>query len=143
MKKYLVIPILFFASCADRADKKADEPKQSGAYCFLLTEGTGGQDTTTVHLMIDADKVSGEMDWLPKEKDRRKGTLAGTIAGNEIAAVWTFMQEGVMDSIHIAFKLLSEQLTQKPLKINTANGRQETDETAGYTISYKPVDCKM
>ena len=104
MKKYLVIPILFFASCADRADKKADEPKQSGAYCFLLTEGTGGQDTTTVHLMIDADKVSGEMDWL---------------------------------------KLSSEQLTQKPLKVNTANGRQETDETAGYTISYKPVDCKM
>ena len=159
MKKYLVISILAFASCTGNGDKKTDtsdtikvdtskastinEPQQNKEYCFVLTEGIGNKDTTAVHLVINADKLSGEMNWLPKEKDRRKGTLTGTIAGDEIRAVWSFMQEGMKDSISVAFKLSSQQLAQKPLKVNTANGRQDTDESAGYTLLYKPTDCSQ
>src|SRR3954466_15622047 len=116
MKKYLVILVLAFGACTGNGDKKTDTsdsakkdpsgtstsntPKLNGEYCFVLTEGSGAQDTTTVHLMIDGDKVSGKMNWLPKEKDRRKGILTGTIAGDEIRAVWSFMQEGGKDSIN-------------------------------------------
>jgi hypothetical protein len=138
MKKYITIAALAFASCAGSDEKK----NSNGEYCFLLTEGSASQDSTTVHLIINADKVSGEMNWLPSEKDSRKGILSGTIAGDEIKAAWSFMQEGVRDSIPVAFKLSSQQLAQKPLKTDGATGRQETDDSAGYMVLYKPVACK-
>ena len=153
MKKYLIIPALIFAACTGNDEKKTASSKQDTAgtptakapiqkkeYCFLLTEG-GNQDTTKIHLRIDADKVSGEMNWIPKEKDSRKGSLTGTVTGDEIDAVWRFMQEGMKDSINIAFRLSPQQLAQKPLKLNTANGRLETDASAGYTLVYKPTVC--
>lgn len=153
MKNYLIIPALALAACTGNGDKKTDSTKQDTAntstanalqqkkeYCFLLTEG-GNQDTTNIHLIIDAGKLSGEMNWIPKEKDSRKGTLTGTVAGDKIDAVWRFMQEGMKDSINIAFRLSPQQLAQKPLKLNTANGRLETDASADYTLVYKPTDC--
>ena len=85
--------------------------------------------------------TSDQMNWIPKEKDSRKGTLSGTVAGDEIDALWSFMQEGMVDSINIAFKLSAQQVAQKPLKLNTANGRLETDVSAGYTLLYKLADC--
>ena len=35
------------------------------------------------------------MSWLPKEKDRRKGTLSGILNGDKIRAIQKFMQEGM------------------------------------------------
>ncbi|RZL99006.1 MAG: hypothetical protein EOO88_60045 [Pedobacter sp.] len=156
MKKYFLISVLALASCAGNSDKKTDTtavaggdtsagsaaaPSQDRDQCFVLTEGTAGQDTTAVHLVIAGDKVTGELKWLPKEKDSRKGTLTGTVNGNEVKAVWSFMQEGVKDSINVAFKLSAQELAQKPLKAG-ADGRQVTDDSKGYTLIYKPGNCE-
>ncbi|RFZ94736.1 hypothetical protein D0C36_04145 [Mucilaginibacter conchicola] len=159
MKPYVIICALALASCAGNGDKKADTtatatgdtaatsgmkaPAQDMDYCFIHTEGTSNQDTTAVHLLLKSGKVTGEMKWLPKEKDSRKGTLNGTITGDEIKAVWSFMQEGMKDSINVAFKLSAQELAQKPLKVNAADGRQVTDETAGYTLIYKLDNCSQ
>lgn len=161
MKRYVVISALALASCAGNGDKKADTttvaagadtssnkaaleaPAQDMDYCFLHTDGTSNQDTTAVHLLLKAGNVTGEMKWLPKEKDSRKGTLNGKIKGNEITAVWNFMQEGVKDSIRVAFKLSPQQLAQKPLKVDAASGKQETDESADYTLIYKLDNCSQ
>lgn len=158
MKLYTILSIcaLGLASCGGNGKKTADTtkaaaadtskaaplnaPSQNTEYCFLRTEGTSNQDTTAVHLIINANKVTGEMKWLPKEKDARKGTLAGTMAGNDIKAVWTFMQEGAKDTMAVAFQLSPQQLAQKPFKV-TKDGRQETDGAAGYTIMYKLDNC--
>lgn len=125
MKKYAIIPILAFAACTGGGDQKnatsspdtttsvKEVAPASGEYCYLHTEGAGNVDTTTVHLIIDGNKVTGDMNWIPKEKDRRKGTLAGTITHDEISAVWSFMQEGVKDSLQLSFQLSPGQLTQK------------------------------
>ena len=148
---------LALASCTGNGNKSADSTKNTTAedtsntatlkgpaqnmdYCFLRTEGTSNQDTTAIHLTIDAGKVSGEMQWLPKEKDARKGTLEGTMKGNDIKAVWTYMQEGAKDTMAVAFQLSAQELGQKPFKV-TKDGRQETDGTAGYTIIYKLDNC--
>ncbi len=158
MKPYTLLSIcaLALASCSGSGNKGADTtkvtvgdtskaatlntPAQNMEYCFLRTEGTSNQDTTAVHLIINASKLSGEMQWLPKEKDARKGTLSGTISGNDIKAVWTFMQEGAKDTMAVAFQLSQQQLGQKPFKV-TNDGRQETNGTAGYTIMYKLDNC--
>jgi len=158
MKAYNIMSIcaLALASCAGNENKTADTtkavstdtakditlnaPAQNMDYCFLRTEGTSNQDTTAVHLNVNAGKVTGEMQWLPKEKDARKGTLEGAITGNDVKAVWTFMQEGMKDTMAVAFQLSAQQLGQKPFKV-TKDGRQVTDNAAGYTIIYKLDNC--
>ncbi|MCO5934509.1 hypothetical protein NAF17_03060 [Mucilaginibacter sp. RB4R14] len=158
MKPYTILSIcaLALASCTGNGNKGSDTtktvaedtskgarlnaPAQNMEYCFLRTEGTSNQDTTAIHLIINAEKVNGEMQWLPKEKDARKGTLEGTMKGNDIKAVWTFLQEGTKDTMAVAFKLSAQELGQKPFKV-TKDGRQETDGAAGYTIIYKLDNC--
>lgn len=108
--------------------------------CFILTEGKSSRDTTTIELAIKGEKVTGQMNWLPYQKDSRRGPLKGTFKGDTITAVWSFMQEGTRDSIDLKFKMATNQLTQKPLKVNTKTGREETDEAAGYTVVYRATD---
>jgi ABC-type glycerol-3-phosphate transport system substrate-binding protein len=106
--------------------------------CFVRTEGKNNLDSTNIQLVIKGNTVTGEMNWLPFEKDMRKGILNGTKKGDTIIAVWTFKQEGTTDTMKLNFKLDSNQLAQKPLKVNAKTGRQETDESAGYTLKYRP-----
>ncbi|TSD66221.1 hypothetical protein FFF34_002125 [Inquilinus sp. KBS0705] len=162
MKQYVIICALALASCAGNSHKNTpadsvngdtagtdtalatslNTPAQNMEYCFMRTEGTNNQDTTKVHLVINAGKVSGEMNWMPKEKDSRKGTLLGTMKGNDIKAVWSFMQEGMTDTLAVAFKLSAQQLEQKPSVYNKANGREQLNTKAGYTLVYKLDNCK-
>lgn len=101
--------------------------------CFLNTQG---KDSTSVELVIRGNQVTGQMNWLPYQKDSRKGTLAGTVNDDAIHAVWSFMQEGMMDTLNLNFQLKGGQLSQKPLKLNTKTGREQTDGSAGYSIIY-------
>jgi hypothetical protein len=109
----------------------------ASALCFLLTEGQTGQDTTSIELVIEGDSVTGVMNWMPYEKDARKGKLKGIKSGDEIKATWSFMQEGMTDTIGLHFKLAGDKLTQKPLKFNEKSGRQQTDASAGYRLTYQ------
>lgn len=106
--------------------------------CFVRTEGTHNQDTTTVQLVVKGNTVTGEMSWLPFAKDSRKGILTGKQSGDTINAVWTFKQEGMTDTMRLKFKLDGNNLLQKPLKVNTKTGRQQTNEPADYSVQYKP-----
>ncbi len=116
---------------------------EATSMCFVRTEGTKNQDTTSVELVVKDDKVSGQMYWHPFEKDSRKGDLSGTVKGDTVNAVWTFMQEGMKDTLALQFLMKGNTLMQKPLKLNTKTGREQTDNSAGYTVSYKPsVDLK-
>ena len=110
------------------------------ALCFLRTEGNNNQDTTSIELVVKNNKVTGLMNWLPYQKDSRKGKLQGTIKNDTIQAVWSFMQEGMTDTLNLQFKLHNNSLLQKPLKVNAQTGREQTDETADYTLSYRTSD---
>lgn len=158
--KFKYLPILAittaFAACNSNPNTKtadsiaadsanSDTTAQAAApghICFLSTEGSQKQDSTKVHLMIDGNKVTGDMQWLPKEKDARKGTLEGTQDGNIIKAVWTFTQEGMKDTMAVEFSFPGDKLLQKPFKVNAKDGRQVTDAKADYTVVYNKVDCK-
>ncbi|QQL48549.1 hypothetical protein [Mucilaginibacter ginkgonis] len=105
--------------------------------CYLHTQG---KDSTSVELVIKGNKVSGVMNWLPYEKDSRKGKLDGTVKDSVINAVWTFMQEGMTDTMNVAFRVSNNTLAQKPLKLNTKTGRQQTDNSADYSVIYKTAE---
>ncbi|MBS7564182.1 hypothetical protein KHS38_07170 [Mucilaginibacter sp. Bleaf8] len=104
---------------------------------FVRTEGKTNLDSTTVYLNLQGATVTGQMNWTPYEKDSRKGTLKGTRSGDMIDATWTFMQEGMTDTLALKFELKNNQLLQKPLKLNTKTGREQTDESADYTVAYQ------
>ncbi len=150
----LILAIVLIATaCNSAGDKSGDTsldtltvstapPRTTNphALCFLRTEGNNNQDTTSIELVIKGDKVTGLMNWMPYEKDSRKGKLNGTIKNDTINAVWSFMQEGMTDTIGLKFTVLNNQLMQKPLKLNTTTGRQQTDDSAGYTLAYQTSD---
>lgn len=159
MRKHIMICILVvvLASCGNSKQKKGTSKtteesiastttlspsEKASHYCYLRTEGTNNQDTTIVQFTVDGDRVEGVMNWIPAEKDSRKGVLTGAISGDEIRATWNYSQEGLQDSIVMAFKLASQQLTQKPLTVDPTTGQQETDEVADYSIIYTVYDCK-
>lgn len=156
MKKYLAIAAVALASCTGNSDSNntgdtttstagtaatAPAPSWDGQHCYVRTEGTANQDTTTIQLTITGTQVTGQMAWLPKEKDKRTGKLTGTLDGSHITAVWTFMQEGQTDSVKLAFMLAPQKLQQKPLTVNTATGQQQTNDAAGYTVEYTATNC--
>lgn len=111
---------------------------EATSMCFLRTEGKSNKDTTSIELVIKGDKVSGQMYWHPFEKDSRKGTLSGTLKGDTANVVWSFMQEGMQDTIGLQFLTKGDNLMQKPLKLNTQTGREQTDQSAGFTLQYHP-----
>lgn len=76
------------------------------------------------------------MNWLPYQKDSRKGKLDGIIKNDTIRATWSFMQEGMKDTLKLNFQFKNSQLSQKPLKLNTKTGREQTDEKAGYELAF-------
>jgi hypothetical protein len=140
------IAALMLAACSSSTDKtagtdtvinndtlaKAKNPK-AYALCFLNKKG---RDSTSVELVIRGNKVTGKINWLPYQKDSRKGTLDGTIVNDTIRAAWTFMQEGMKDTLNLNFLFKNNQLSLKPLKLNTKTGREQTDEKAGYEIAF-------
>lgn len=155
MKKIcLILAIAFLlASCNNTGDKSetalidtlidgSAPPRTPNAHalCFLRTEGNNNQDTTSIELVIKNNKVTGVMNWMPYQKDSRMGKLQGNIKNDTIQVVWSFMQEGVTDTLNLQFKLDNNQLMQKPLKFNTTTGRQQTDDAAGYTLTYRTSD---
>lgn len=152
------IAVLLMASCSSNNEKssgkdtlansdtattaKVNDTAAIRSLCFLGLAGKTSQDSTSIELVIKDKKVTGMMNWLPYQKDSRKGLLEGTVKGDTIQAVWTFTQEGMKDTLNLKFRLQNDVLYQKPLKLNTKTGREQTDESAGYTLSY-PASNKV
>ncbi|GAA4309406.1 hypothetical protein GCM10023149_03690 [Mucilaginibacter gynuensis] len=128
---------------ADSGQTDVATKSSPGHICFLHTEGTRQQDTTFVHLIIDGDKITGQMNWIPSEKDSRKGTIEGTQDGNTIKAIWTYSQEGTKDTMAVEFDFPGDRLVQKPFTANKKTGRLQTDAKAAYSINFEKVNCKQ
>ena len=110
-------------------------------YCFYHTDGTAAQDTTMVNVTINGDKVTGKMNWIPKEKDARKGKLDGKLTGNAIKALWTYGQEGTKDTMTVEFQLRGNGLAQKPYKYDAKTGAEQTNAAADYNVIYTMKNC--
>lgn len=122
--------------------KRGKITKRTQDGCYMKVSGQQMKDTLYVQLHVQNGAVSGQMIESIFEKDSRKGTIAGTIQPDKtIKAVWTFMQEGMTDSLNVAFKLDHTGLTQQPFKVDAASGRQVLDTAAPYSIKLEPTDC--
>ncbi len=154
MSRLLMIPLLFvlFTSCSESADTGIEKPKEEKSEpvtavteraCYRRLDGTKNQDTTSIEISNKANVITGKLDWKPFEKDRRSGKFSAILAGNVMKGVWVFMQEGIMDSIPVEFKLSGDTLFRRPSKVDKKNGRELIDSTADYSIPFIAVSCRQ
>lgn len=159
MKKFpflLSISILFLATaCQNKqqsTDNQEDRPTTipvepatitDGTYCFERREGA---DVTEVKLNLNGDTVTGEMNWIPNEKDGARGTLAGTRSGDEIMAIWSYTIEGSAQTEEVIFKIEGDQLLRKVGELEDPNfdGNLKLKDPAAATFSetFEQVPCE-
>lgn len=155
MKKYLLVPtLLLFTACGNDAEqhteKSAGTPESNTGrmntdpetLCFIRTEGTGNQDTDVVKLIIDGNKVTGELKYMPDQKDWARGNITGTKEGAIITADWHLSQEGMEYNVVVMFKLEGNKLYAKEAGY-TVNGADKLPKDAPYIYEYQSIDCNM
>ncbi len=85
----------------------------SGQLCFQnvypYEDNPSTQDVLELNLIIDGNTVSGNYNWLPAEKDQRKGTLNGTLTDNTVTAQYRFMQEGMEQTAMLKIRLTDDK----------------------------------
>lgn len=123
------------------ASAQADTTAKSETLCFLMAEG---KDTSTVKLEINGTEVSGEMNWIPWEKDGARGTLKGTKEGDIIKATWSYMIEGSNQAEAIEMKLEGDKLMRKVGELIDKDGVSVMKDPANapYQETFMKVNCQ-
>jgi len=152
-KSRLPVAALFIILACQRTEKEkqtaaitpeappSTTEKTAATLCFRQVTGRQNQDTAWVQLEIKAQQVTGKFQNLPFEKDWRRGTLIGTKNKNEISARWTFTQEGQLDSLPVQFRLVGNQLRQKPYSYIENTGREYLVDTTAYSVIFQEINC--
>lgn len=139
----------FFWTCQNSAPNHTDydgdipitatEGEQK--HCFIRLDGNQQQDSTHLQLVIRGVTVSGTYNYLPHEKDARRGTVLGSIDNDTLDLVWTYRQEGTQDTMRVLFLLDGEKLMRKSLTVDTLTGRQYTLQNSDFSEIYERIDC--
>ena len=145
----LVAITIFATSCQKAKQEKvaAETPSISeleGKRCFMSAIN---KDTTRVSIQIDGDKVTGDMVWLPYEKDKRVGTLLGTKNANgELELIYNFMQEGMSQTETKIMKVENDVLLIKHGDLedpkNDGNMRYKDVSKAAFSEKIPKADCE-
>ncbi len=155
MKKYLIIlAATLLASCTNSDDQQKKDTdnalkvatevstNESDTTSYYHTTGDKNQDSALLQLVIRNNIVSGTLQYMPYEKDARRGTLAGEKNGDIINAVWTYTQEGMEDTLSVSFKFKNGTIWQKPNVFNPKLGREVLDPRTDYEIEYKKTEFR-
>ena len=119
MKKiFFPICCLFLFACQNQhqkpsqtIEKPAQKPGSAESLCFLSVVGGAKvqgkilQDSLVLKIKIRDDKVSGTYNWIPAEKDVRKGKFDGKKNGSTILGDYFFEQEGKKQTQPIRIEL--------------------------------------
>lgn len=154
---FLSAAVLIFAACTSTNEKSADSADRSDeanlqnegvsetaerTLCYQKLTGTAMQDTTSLKLIIEGEKVSGDFGHYPKGKDKRVGKIIGSYDGELIKGVWIYMQEGINDTLQVEFKLDGNNLVQKNYTIDPKTGREVFSEASAFNIEFSRISCK-
>lgn len=122
--------------------QRTPSPSSQETYCFQGISGSGNRDTTTVRMDLRGTELSGTMEVVLHEKDRRNGRFKGTIDPDSvIRAEYRFMQEGMQDTIPIQFRLTPDALMQRRAAYDPASGREYPDSASAFGSPLSRVPC--
>ena len=145
----LLTVIAVLSSCQNAKQEKATTETPSiseleGKKCFMSAVN---KDTTRVSIQIDGDKIMGDMDWIPYQKDKRVGTLMGSKNTNgELELTYNFMQEGMSQTETKIMKIENNLLLIKHGDLedpkNDGNMRYKDVSKATFTEKIPKTDCE-
>ncbi len=147
----LILIILCF-SCGKKenaVDQSASTPETkaiTNMYCFRQLSSNGSvTDSLFIQLTVNGDSVTGIWNWLPAEKDKMVGTLAGTIHNNEAKAIYTYTAEGQTAKEEKLFKIDGDTLRIRNGELEEHNGiwMLKNAQTTPYNESVPRVDCPI
>ena len=102
------------------------------------TDGSDKKDIEelilNINYQVENGEVTGIYNYLPAEKDQRKGSFKGILKGKTINASYIFMQEGIEDTTSITILLENNKVT-----INTID---KGDKGLGLNTTMPKIDCK-
>jgi len=154
MKNHLLLLIAVLSLCACNDTSRTDANKDTlqnartapapgdGSVCFQRISGSGMRDTTRVRLDMQGSQVTGTMDVILYEKDSRRGSLSGARDSDGIIRVaYSFMQEGMQDTLSLEFRLTEDALLQRPAVYDPVTGRERPDTAAAFGNKMDKVAC--
>lgn len=152
MKNKLTIIILsvfvgfLFIGCKNSNEQKQDSNTKdlekekpavnitSSKLCFQneypYQDNPSMKDVEELTLLTDGEKVTGSYNWLPAQKDQRKGSLTGTIKDKMITAQYRFLQEGIEGTAQLIIIINDE-------KAEITGG----DPEMGLNATLAKIDC--
>ena len=153
MRLYGLLILILTVSCSNNQQKETPTEKalevagaltsdKADTVCYYRTEGTTNQDTALIMLISKNELVSGKMMNLPHETDSRVGKLVGVKEGDIVNGLWTYMQEGMIDSVEVSFKASGDNLVQKPAIFDPKLGSEVLPDTATYRVEFTRCKCE-
>ncbi len=97
-----------FKNSKEKTEEALISPKKM---CFLSVlgnteiQGKKVSDSLIMQLEIHGNTVTGTYDWIPAEKDSRRGKISAKKEGNQIRGSYIFTQEGRKQTQHIEIDL--------------------------------------
>jgi len=152
MKNKLTIIILsvfvgfLFIGCKNSNERKQDSNDKdlekekpadniTSKLCFRneypFQDNPSMKDVEELTLSIEGEKVTGSYNWLPAQKDQRKGSLTGTIKDKMITAEYRFLQEGIEGTTQLIIIINDE-------KAEITGG----DPELGLNATLAKIDCR-
>src|SRR5690349_15325800 len=111
------IPHIIFACILGVACSQPSGKSIAGCYRMVIKN-----DTATLSLNADGDKVTGSLNYNWFERDDNTGTFTGLIQNDTlIVADYTFQSEGVTSVRQVVFKIRDTTLLQGYGEIQTRN----------------------
>ncbi len=128
------------AAAADpAATDSAAAPAPAGG-CY---QQVAGRDSTLLRLVVEGSAVTGELAVLPFEKDRARGPIRGTLAGNQVRADWQRSGEGVTEPYEVVFSLRGDTVTWREGERVRREGKWVLKDSArGYTYVLVRATCR-
>ena len=115
--------------------------------CFskkILNTNTKVSDEYNLKMHIDENAVTGQLDFLPSEKDKKTGAFSGTTTAGMIDAWWNTSAEGMntKEELSIAYNEDTAKIGFGEMKDRGDGIYVYADKSKiAYTLELKSVDC--
>jgi len=118
----------------DLKEERLQENIITNKLCFQneypFQDNPSMKDVEELTLTIEGEKVIGTYNWLPAQKDQRKGSLIGIIKDKMITAQYRFLQEGIESTTELKIIINDE-------KAEITGGTPEL----GLNVTIAKIDC--
>ncbi|MCA9353793.1 hypothetical protein KC842_02895 [Candidatus Nomurabacteria bacterium] len=139
--------VVFFVLKPEPQSEVVEKP-QPQRYCFLNETQSGDlYDRYIVDLTNDEGDISGEVSFLPSEKDKKTGSISGTLSDatsyDFIKSVWSSSAEGMNVDEELYMKMYYDHIELAAGEMEERNGEYfySSPETLSYSMSLDSIDC--